>query len=82
STVNFTDLSTGTSGSTSYLWDFGDGYTSTTQGNVSHVYSVAGVYDVSLTITEGTSSTQTFTNFITVNALPTPPVITASGSTT
>lgn len=32
-----------------YIWDFGDGQTST-QGNPTHVYSNPGVYDVSLTV--------------------------------
>ncbi|MBN2734281.1 MAG: PKD domain-containing protein [Methanomicrobiaceae archaeon] len=45
--VTFTDLSTGTP--TSWLWDFGDGGTSTLQNPV-HVYSARGRYTVSLTV--------------------------------
>jgi len=51
--VAFTDLSSG--GPTSWLWDFGDGTTSTAQSPV-HTYAVQGVYDVSLAIGNGTGS--------------------------
>jgi len=45
-TVNFADESTGQP--TSWLWEFGDGGTSTLQ-HPSHVYTGAGTYSVSLT---------------------------------
>jgi hypothetical protein len=35
-----------------YLWDFGDGETSTTRGDVTHVYSELGTYTVALSITD------------------------------
>ena len=44
--VDFTDLSTGTV--TGWLWDFGDGGTSTLQ-NPTHTYATAGQYTVCLT---------------------------------
>jgi PKD repeat protein len=44
--VAFTDLSTGTP--TSWLWNFGDGATSTAR-HPSHTYTAAGVYNVQLT---------------------------------
>ncbi|HRG57393.1 MAG TPA: PKD domain-containing protein, partial [Bacteroidia bacterium] len=75
-TINFTDISTGTTGSTTYLWDFGDGQTSNLVGNVSHNYLFAGSYDVSLTITDGISSNQLFTNYITINPSPVAPILT------
>jgi PKD repeat protein len=37
---------------TSYLWDFGDGVTATTQ-NANHVYNEIGSYTVSLTVCDG-----------------------------
>lgn len=43
-TVNFTDNSTG---ALSWLWDFGDGNTSTLQ-NPSHTYATTGTYNVKL----------------------------------
>lgn len=33
-----------------YLWDFGDSYTSNTQGNVTHIYSWTGIFTVNLSI--------------------------------
>ncbi len=82
-TVNFTDLSFPGSGTIiSWLWNFGDGSSSTSQ-NPSHVYSSAGNYTVSLTVTDnlGQSDTETKINYITVNAV-TQPVANFSGSPT
>jgi PKD repeat protein len=63
-TVNFTDLSTGSP--TSWSWDFGDGNTSTDQ-NPTHIYTVAGVYTVTLIVTNETGAgTETKTDYITV----------------
>jgi PKD repeat protein/subtilisin family serine protease len=45
--VTFTDTSTGNP--TSWLWDFGDGQTSTAQ-NPTHTYNQPGLYTVSLTV--------------------------------
>jgi len=53
-TIHFTDLSTDTSGSiVAWNWDFGDGVTSTQQ-NPSHIYSNAGYFGVTLTVTSST----------------------------
>lgn len=49
-TVNFSDLSKKTSAGDKYLWDFGDGNTSTSK-NPSHTYTAKGEYSVTLTIT-------------------------------
>jgi len=77
--LNFLNASTGTI--TSYAWTFGDGTTSTA-ANPSKVYSAAGTYTVSLTVTgPGGSNTQTRTNYITVTALP-PPVAQFTGTPT
>ncbi|MFT4152201.1 PKD domain-containing protein [Parafilimonas sp.] len=49
--VSFTDKSTPGSGSTdSWIWDFGDGVTSTEQNPV-HTYTVVDSFDVTLTVT-------------------------------
>jgi PKD repeat protein len=60
--VQFTDASTG--GPTSWLWNFGDGATSTTQ-NPSHVYSTAGSKSVTLSVSSSSGS-QTSTRTLTV----------------
>lgn len=65
-TVQFTDQSTGNV--SDWLWDFGDGATSTEQ-NPTHTYTAAGVYDVSLTVRYGglePESTATKTEYIKV----------------
>ncbi|WP_405322170.1 PKD domain-containing protein [Methanobrevibacter thaueri] len=49
-TVNFKDNSAGNP--TSWLWDFGDGNTSTEQ-NPTHTYTLWGSYNVSLNVSDG-----------------------------
>jgi PKD repeat protein len=51
--VNFVDHSVG--GATSWLWEFGDGKTSTQQ-NPTHVYVLPGTYTVSLTVSNSHGS--------------------------
>ncbi len=77
--VTFTDLSEGTP--TSWDWAFEGGSTSTDQNPVV-TYNTPGTYDVTLTIGDGSNTeTITFTDYITVNALPVAS-ISASGTTT
>lgn len=66
-TVNFSDSTTGQGPFQSWLWDFGDGNTSTQQ-NPTHTYNVTGTFTVSLTVMDADSCTQpvTFTNYISV----------------
>jgi hypothetical protein len=55
-TVGLAAIFTNTSANgTSYLWNFGDGSTST-EFSPSHVYSSAGTYSVTLTVTNGCGS--------------------------
>jgi PKD repeat protein len=56
---------------TSWLWNFGDGNTSTLE-NPSHTYATPGSYNITLTVTttSGCNGTVTHTNFITVDPLP------------
>jgi gliding motility-associated-like protein len=71
--VTFTDQSTasGSAVVTSWLWDFGDGNTSTVQ-NPQHTYTTAGVYTVSLVITfsNGCSATLTQPGLVSISASP------------
>ncbi|RTQ48163.1 PKD domain-containing protein [Hymenobacter gummosus] len=63
--VQFTDQSQ--SGPTSWLWDFGDGQTATTQ-NPRHCYTTPGTFTVRLTATNSVgSNVATRTNYITYN---------------
>lgn len=84
-TVIFTDLSKPGTGSTitNYYWEFGDGATSTAK-NPSHSYQAPGTYTVKLTVTSnlGDSKTETKTNYITVNILPSSPTADFTASPT
>ena len=54
--ISFFDISKGLP--TSWLWDFGDGYTSTEQ-NPTHVYGATGGYTVTLTVENAASKNTT-----------------------
>jgi glucose/arabinose dehydrogenase/PKD repeat protein len=64
-----------------YLWDFGDGTTST-QANPSHTYTQSGSYTVRLTTSDGTLQSASDPLVITAGAPPVPRILTpADGST-
>ncbi|MEJ7625276.1 MAG: PKD domain-containing protein [Ferruginibacter sp.] len=67
--INFQNLSSGT-GTLNYLWDFGDGNTSTA-ANPSHTYNNTGSYTVQLIVTSslGCADTLTKINAITIGAV-------------
>ncbi len=66
--VNFSDASTGNP--TAWLWDFGNGNTSTLK-DPSVIYFTPGTYTVSLTVTNANgSNTLTRANYVVVNASP------------
>jgi PKD repeat protein len=74
--VTFSDLST--NAPTSWLWNFGDGSTGSSQ-NPYHTYTGVGGYTVDLTSTNGSGSdTETKPSYIQV--FPAPPVADFSGS--
>lgn len=64
-TVEFTDTSTG---ALSWLWDFGDGNTSTDQ-NPTHTYATDGTYDVKLYIENDIKSWDEVTKSLTYQVL-------------
>jgi PKD repeat protein len=72
--ISFRDLSTViNSTSLTYLWNFGDGTTSTTSGDVSHVYSYTGSYTVSLTLNNSavaSAVTETKNEYINIVSKP------------
>jgi uncharacterized repeat protein (TIGR01451 family) len=67
--VAFTNLSTG-SQPLQYLWDFGDGTTSTAE-NPSHAYQQRKPFTVTLTVHNGIGSDATATQLIQVDPIPT-----------
>jgi len=81
--VSFTNLSTGTSGSTVYNWNFGSGanpLTATGPGPHSVTYSTSGSKNVTLTITDGASDVETKAGYITVNPANTISLTSAVGT--
>jgi PKD repeat protein len=74
--IQFTDISGAPSGST-FLWNFGDGQTSTLQ-NPMHSYATSGTYTVTLAVSScpGNDS-EIKTNYITIS-LPTAPLTTSA----
>jgi gliding motility-associated-like protein len=74
-TVNFTDQTT--PAATSWLWNFGDGQTSTAR-NPSHAYTATGNFNVTLTTTSGGSCPGSITKnaFVTIQ----PPTATIGGT--
>jgi glucose/arabinose dehydrogenase/chitodextrinase len=79
-TVSFSSAGSadGLGGSLSYLWNFGDGTTST-QPNPQHTYVSAGVqtFTATLTVTNSASDSSSASVPITVGSLPPSPVITS-----
>lgn len=56
--VDFTDASTPSEDIAGWFWDFGDGYTSTTQ-NPTHTFPMCGFFFVCLIVTDGVASDTT-----------------------
>ena len=61
---NFTNTSTDDAGVVSSVWDFGDG----TSAPESHVYTAAGIYTVTLTVTDAAGLTDSEVQSVTVTA--------------
>ncbi len=66
---SFTNNSTISAGTIQYLWNFGDGNTSTDQHPV-HSYTSAGIYSVKLYVVAGTGCIDSTTQTVTVNPSP------------
>lgn len=66
--TNFTDLTSGTP--ISWEWDFGDGSPVNNLQNPSHTYASAGTYTVTLISFGGSGCSDTLSNTITVNPVP------------
>jgi gliding motility-associated-like protein len=68
-TTQFTNTTPGT-GNT-YLWDYGDGSGTTTLENPAHTYPSAGSFNVTITVTTAQGCTNTATQPLSINNLPT-----------
>lgn len=65
--ADFTDQSWDSDGNiTAWVWDFGDGTSSTAQ-NPSHTYASGGTYTVTLTVTDDDDATDTTSQSVTVS---------------
>jgi gliding motility-associated-like protein len=65
----FTDQTSGTP--IGWNWDFGDGSTASTVQNPTHTYATASTYTVTLISSGGSGCSDTISNTVTVNAIPT-----------
>lgn len=66
---NVTATKTCATTNTTYLWNFGDGFTSTSAGPVNHVYAVPGSYIVTLTVTDALGCTDVYSQTVSGAAL-------------
>lgn len=71
--VDFTAIAQGGVPPYSYTWNFGDGVTqTTTETTISHTYTVAGTYSVTLTVKDAVNAQAT--SSVSINAIPSTPV--------
>lgn len=75
-TTQFTNMSTGGSGTIGYTWDFGDGSTSSLM-SPSHAYTTSGKYTVTLSVSGDGGCTSTQTKVVEVYTQPTVSVSTS-----
>lgn len=68
--INFNDLSTISSGSLSWSWNFGDGSPVSPIHNPSYAYAAPGSYSVKLIVTSNNGCTDTITKTVVVHPLP------------
>jgi FOG: PKD repeat len=69
--VKFTDTSIGSGANSSFLWNFGDGTTST-ERNPTHTYNRTGTYTVALTVTNpcGATNSTLKSDYVSVGNVP------------
>jgi hypothetical protein len=72
--ISFTGFASGGTEPYTWAWDFGDGGSSTEQ-NPTHAYDAAGVYDVTLTVTDAAMKTATNSTTATITEVQLVPVL-------
>ena len=81
--VNFSAAIAGSSGPFTYTWDFGDGSPSDSGSKPNHLYQVAGVYTVTLTVSAQDACGKVYTatdNHLQINVLRAPSITMTSPS--
>ncbi|MEO0474011.1 MAG: PKD domain-containing protein, partial [Bacteroidota bacterium] len=68
--ATFTESSSGFFTLVDWAWDFGDGNTDNGQSIAPHIYTSAGIYTASLTVTDNKGCTGTISRTVTVDPLP------------
>lgn len=75
-TINFVNTSTGTISGTTYIWNYGDGITSTVVSGP-HTYTSNGVWQVTLTAMNNSACVSSAANNVTVNTVNVPCLVNA-----
>jgi len=73
--IEFDSTVTGGTPPYEYLWNYGDGNTSTGDPHPTHNYGKAGNYTITLTVTDSEDDTASDTTWAYINAPPNPPII-------
>lgn len=69
-TAVFNAFAVGGDGNYTYAWDFGDGSPSVLGATQSHTYATAGTYTVTMTVVDGTMTTEVTTHGVIVHPNP------------
>lgn len=69
--VSFTSTSTGTTGASTYTWNFGDGFSSGGAAT-NHTYATNGIYTPTLTVTNSSACINSASASLTVNSIIVP----------
>jgi gliding motility-associated-like protein len=67
--TNVTATKTCVTANSTFLWNFGDGFTSTAQGPINHIYAVPGSYLVTLQVTDALGCVDVYSQTISGAAL-------------
>lgn len=78
-TVTFAGTASGGAPSYTYSWNFGDGSVNSTGSSPTHIYSSAGSYNVTLTVTDSFGSSFVVAHIVAVGAQGVSPLVLAAG---